>query len=132
LVFVDGEANDWDLATSVKDQLRRLGVDVSLPTWDQPPEAVREDLEDNLRQCNALIVIYGKSTVTWVRRQLLLYRKVVGQREPLPALAVYQGPPEDKPPLNIDFHNLLLIDCTRARTDAMEVQLKQFIGPFIG
>ncbi len=129
LVFVDSDPDDWDLATVIRDRLREFGVDVSLPVWDQAPEAVREDLELNLTQCHALIVVYGKSTLNWVRRQLLgLYRKAVAQREqPLQALAVYQGPPEDKAPLNIEMHNLRVIDCTHTPADQTKDQLREFI-----
>ena len=130
IVFVDSDKDDWDLAIAIRDRLKALGVDVSLPVWDQAPDEVRLDLEANLKQCHALIVVYGKSTVSWVRQQLLgLYRKAIAQREePLQALAVYQGPPENKPALHIDIQNLRLIDSTNVPSNEVDAMLREFIS----
>jgi hypothetical protein len=86
---------------------------------------IRRDLEQNLLYCDGMIVIYGIATATWVREQLLYCRKMLQQRgHPLQALAVYEGPPEPKDPL--DF-KLPFMDILNGRTGFDEVILQAFI-----
>lgn len=111
-VFVDAEKGDLHLAEAVCDELDRCGADISLPISDGTPAEIRKDLEANLLTCDALIVIYGQSTVRWVREQLMQCRKVLYRRDqPLPALAVYEGPPEEKNPLNLRLRNMRILNC---------------------
>ncbi len=125
-VFVDSEVHDLELANAVSDELARCGVDVAMPITDGTPAEIREDLQRNLAECNAMIVVYGTSTPRWVREQLMQSRRVLYRRDrPLSALAVYQGPPEGKPPLNIRMHNLKLLDCTRG---IVREELKSFLN----
>ncbi len=125
-VFVDSEVHDLELANAVSDELARCGVDVAMPITDGTPAEIREDLERNLSECNAMIVVYGSSTPRWVREQLMQSRKVLYRRDrPLSALAVYQGPPEGKPPLNIRMHNLKLLDCRRG---IVREELRSFLN----
>ncbi len=113
-VFVDSDVNDRSLAESVCDELVEMGVDVCLPITEGEPAAIREDLERNLIECNALVIVYGASTVGWVHEQLRQCRKVLAKRDRvLKALAVYQGPPEGKPGVTFRMRNLSVLDCSR-------------------
>ena len=97
----------------------------SLPTCTGKPEEIRNDLEQNLLVCDALIIIYGSATVTWVRGQLLQCRKILFRREqPLRALAIYEGPPAPKDPLDIKLANMQILDCY---TGLGEDKLKSFL-----
>ena len=93
LVFVDAEAGDAELATAVADRLAERGLACVLPLRAGSPAEVREDLEQNLLFCDALVVVWGTIGSRWVRDQLLVWRKVAWKRErPLKVLAVLQGP----------------------------------------
>jgi hypothetical protein len=86
---------------------------------------IRNDLKENLLGCDALVIIYGKTTVTWVRQQLLYCRKTIYAREqPLHAFAVYEGPPAPKEPLDLKLPSMQIIDCCSGLN---EEKLKSFL-----
>ena len=125
LVFVDAEAGDAELATAVADQLAERGLACVLPLRAGSPAEVREDLEQNLLFCDALVVVWGTIGSRWVRDQLLVWRKVAWKRErPLKVLAVLQGPPAEKEPLGLAVPHLQVIDC-RGGLDA------RALGPLV-
>jgi hypothetical protein len=118
-VFVDMEAADRSQARAVCEVLQRHGADYALPAMRGTPAEVRRDLEHHLVECDALIIVYGTSTAIWVREQLIQCRKVLARRErPLQALAVFQGPPGPKDPLDVHLANMQLIDCCEGDFEA--------------
>jgi hypothetical protein len=77
-----------------------------------------------------VIVVYGKTTNTWVRSQLLEFRKILaGRTAPLRALAVFEGPPEEKPEVDLKLQKMQTLNC---RQGAMEDQLKRFLDSVRG
>ncbi len=44
-------------------------------------EDVRLDLEENIVECDALVMVYGETTPVWVRGQLRLYPKLKHRRK---------------------------------------------------
>jgi hypothetical protein len=90
-----------------------------------PPSEIRDDLEQNLLYCDALLFIYGCTSVRWVRSQLLSCRRFLSKREePLQVIALYQGPPEEKAPVDIMLGDMHTIDC---RFGLDEAKLQEFI-----
>jgi hypothetical protein len=72
---------------------------------------VRVDLEENIVECDALVMVYGETTPVWVRGQLRLYSKLKHRRrQPLKALAIYLGPPESKPDIGMDLPEIRRIE----------------------
>ena len=111
LVFVDVEAGDAALATAVADLLSARGLACALPLRGGAPAEVREDLEQNLLLCDALLIVRGTVGARWVRDQLLLWRKVAWKRErPLRMLALVEGAPGGEEPLGLAVPNLKVID----------------------
>ncbi|MFZ4699960.1 MAG: hypothetical protein ACOYMG_07885, partial [Candidatus Methylumidiphilus sp.] len=89
------------------------------------PADNRHDLEQNLTDCDALIVIYGMTTNTWVRGQLREAHKALARRqEPLRALAVFEGPPEQKAPLDMKIQNMKVLDY---RKGISESEVRRFL-----
>ena len=97
-----------------------------LPVWSGRPAEIRQDLEQNLLDCDALIVIYGSAPVTWVREQLRQYRRIASKRRerPLRAVAVYEGPPEPKAPLDLSLPNMKTINGHKGLNEA---ELQSFL-----
>jgi hypothetical protein len=87
------------------------------------PSEVRLALEEALRDCQALIVVYGKSPTRWVREHMIESIKIAssGSQDPV-ALAVYVGPPEGKPPPPVRGTRIDVFD---GRTGLGEEQRKQ-------
>lgn len=114
LIFVNSDPADRKLAETVCQMLGEEGFGYSMPLLEatSKPSDVREDLELNLATCDGLILVYGSTPVTWVRRQLAQGRKVLSQRDhPLEALALMVGPPEAKEEVGYQLPNMRSYDC---------------------
>jgi hypothetical protein len=110
-VFVNADRSDSDVVKQMSDALEQRGVGCFLPLWDGPPESVRKDLEDNLLECDGLIIVYGSTEPSWVRDQLRQGRKILIKRKrELAAMAVFIGPPEQKSDIAVRLPNLMLLD----------------------
>lgn len=103
LVFLNSVPEDRAIAHALRTELRRHEVQVALPATGGTAEEIRVDLEENLIDCDALVLVYGQAAPVWVRGQLRLFNKLRSRREAPPrVLAVYTGPPMEKP--DLDFH----------------------------
>jgi len=94
LVFVNAADDDLQLADSVSEELDRRSIGYVLPLRQGQPSEIRQDLEQNLKECDGVILIFGRTDALWVKTQLLQARKIIPQRDhPLQIIAVYEGPP---------------------------------------
>ncbi len=111
LVYINAEAGDLELAEAVGELLEQRGIAYALPLGSGSPTEVREDFEQNLMFCDALILVYGAIHSKWVRDQLLVLRKLAWKRdEPLRALAVLEGPPAPKDPVRLALPKMMTLD----------------------
>jgi hypothetical protein len=86
---------------------------------------VRQDLEESLKICDGLVLIYGASEPSWIRDQLRQGRKILSQRaEALAALAIYLGPPPQKRELAVAMPGLITLD---GRAGMDPGTLRQFV-----
>jgi hypothetical protein len=118
-VFVNAEPADRTLAQAVSDSLNKFGIDHDLPLWDGVSDQdFRKDLESKLLICDSMLLIYGAgNNPVWVRAQIDETRRARAKREkPFQVIGIYEGPPEPKPPLNVNLRNARLINC-RTRHD---------------
>ncbi|MGH6891704.1 MAG: hypothetical protein ACREEP_05555 [Dongiaceae bacterium] len=110
-VFVNADREDLDVARQLSTLLAKQGVECYWPLLEGSPEKVRQDLQENLKECDGLVLIYGASEPSWVRDQLRQGRKVLSQRErAIAALAIYLGPPEQKKELAVALPELITLD----------------------
>jgi len=97
-LFIDADAPDDGLSTEL---VRFIDAGWSWvgyfpPRCDGDPEQVRAYLEQNLKDCDGLVVVYGAARPDWVTAQLLKARQIAAVRDRGPLkVAVYEGPPED-------------------------------------
>jgi hypothetical protein len=126
MVFVNADSQDLPLAQNVANMLSQHHVECYWPLANGTPEDVRRDLEENLSNCDGLLLIYGTSSAQWVRTQLRQGRKIMSQRErPLAALAVFEGPPVTKEDLAVAIPDLLTVNC---RNGWDELALGRFVA----
>jgi hypothetical protein len=110
-VFINADGSDLRLAENLRREFRLANLSAAIPALQGSSEEVRLDLEENIVDCDALVMIYGETTPVWVRGQLRLYSKLKGRRkQPLKALAIYFGPPESKPDIGMDLPEIHRID----------------------
>ncbi len=96
-VFIDAAEDDLEAARVIAEELKRESFGAALPILEGPPTELRADLEENIINCRALVVVYGQTTPLWVRGHLRLYNKLKeSRREPPRVLELWLEPPEDK------------------------------------
>lgn len=117
LVFVNADRDDLDIAKQIQREFQNHSFPVALPALDGAAEDVRTDLEENLLQCDALVLVYGRTSPLWVRGQLRLYNKLKARRAGQPrVMAIYSGPPEDKQDIGFTLPDVQEIDARRSVT----------------
>jgi hypothetical protein len=122
-VFVNREQDDKPITESVLRFLGDNGIDWIGPIDEGKPKEIRKDLESNLRECDGMIIVYGKSSPLWVREQLRQSRKIFARNEKLKAIGIYEGPPEPKKALETGM-DVQILNC---REGINESALKAFI-----
>lgn len=94
------------------------------------PTAIRSDLEVKLQQCGAMILVYGSAPAEWVKEQVRQIRKTVMRRKrAFKALAIYDGPPEQKVDLDFSSLEIDLIDC---RQGFEPTKMNWFLSSLVG
>jgi TIR domain len=128
VVFINTERRDRTLAEAIRDQVdARLMV--TLPVSEGKAAEVRKELEQKLVDCDALIVVYGQTTLDWVDKQLLYCNRIAPKRErPFLTLGVYDGPPEEKPTVSTRMPGLEIL-MGRQGLDAQRLQA--FLAPLL-
>lgn len=124
-VFVNADRDDLEVAQRVAEVLAQNGVECYWPLREGSPEEVRKDLEENLKDCDGLILVYGATEPSWVRDQLRQGRKILSQRErALAAMAIYLGPPDKKKEIAVALPNLITLD---GRTGLNAIAFETFL-----
>jgi TIR domain-containing protein len=120
--FINFDAADRKLAQELSDIVKTCGGDFTFPTNGPDPGENRRGLQEHLTSCDAMIIVYGRTEWTWVKSQLLECQKSKANREkPLKSLAVLEGPPEPKNPLDIYVQPMVTLD-SRARLDRPAIE----------
>jgi hypothetical protein len=96
--FINADRSDQELA----DLLLKLfegkkSWTAARPLFEGNAKDVMDDLEANLLNCDAMMLLYGHAPPSWVRAQLLRYSKLERRRdEPLRFKTMLLGPPAPK------------------------------------
>jgi hypothetical protein len=115
--FINADSTDIKLANALNAEFKRHNCTVAMRASKGSAAAINRDLEDNIVQSDAMILVYGNAEQTWVRSQLRLYNRLKPQRpRPLGALAIYKCPPKPKPTIDMAIPEAREIDCTRQFT----------------
>jgi hypothetical protein len=129
-VFINTYIDDQELAEQIGELFSKHKILCSYPippaSNSVTPQQLQEDLEETLRESDAVLIIYGNSPLPWVRSQLRQFFKIAAPRQPIPYVAVCQSPPEPKAqlhmlmPVKVDF-----LDCCH---QPLEDNLRTFIS----
>lgn len=128
-VFVARDQADQPLAEQICDMLEHCDAGWSrslLGEEGQDPQVYRQDMEERIRECDAIIVVYGRATALWVRRQLGELRKKLAEfNKQAAALAVFDGPPEPK--LNVEAKPIPYMKIVNCRHGVCEREIREFL-----
>ena len=110
-VFVIAEKADHSTAKKIKNTLKPdYMVGVPLEGKDG---SIQEDLNANLRDCDALVLVYGNAAPNWIGAQMRNMRKI-RPTNPIAHGAICCGPPPLKPDVNLSMPTFSELDCKTA------------------
>ena len=95
-VYLICDRLDREAVAVVADLLFAQGFEITLPLFEGEETALREDHEENLRVCDAVLIYFGAGTELWLRRMQRDLLRVAGLGRPGPFRAVgflAAGPP---------------------------------------
>jgi len=111
-VFLNTEPRHGEIAAEIRAALGSRAV-LAEPLRDGPAEEVRTDFEQNLIDCDAMIMVYADNA-GWARAQLRAFLKATPRRErPVRVILVIDAPAEPKPELGFHLPEMVIIDGRR-------------------
>ena len=120
-IFINATVEDRAIAQELQCSLQDFCM-VAQPLYKGTSSEIREDLKENILECNYYILVYSKSTARWVHRQLMQYRKYDRERvERIRAIFIYEELFEEKEDIGMSFPFVYSID-GRNETAFQEVQ----------
>lgn len=96
----------------LEDILFNEQFDVVIPVFDGDPGQVREDHQENLKLCDAVIIYYGKGNELWLRSAMRDLLKAVGygRKKPIEKKAVFVAGPSTPQKERFRTHEALVIN----------------------
>jgi hypothetical protein len=109
LVFLNIELRHRLIATEIRAAIGDRAAWTE-PLFEGCAEEVREDLEQNLIDCDAMVMVYADNP-GWARGQLRQFHKLTPRRaRPVRAIPVIDAPPATKPELGFYLPEMIVID----------------------
>lgn len=93
-IYLICEQRDFDAIQPLYQHLYESGFEVMLPATGE--NAIEEN-QQNLRDCDALLVYFGHGSERWLRTQFSEISKVIDRARPMLTKAVYVAPPRSQP-----------------------------------
>jgi hypothetical protein len=135
-IFVNADRNDRAFAGEVAQWLSEQGyIVLESPTTDDPAEW-RAEWESYVRECEALMLVFGRTRPGWVTQQFMQSRKVFAQREAeIELVSICIGPPPADSPGHDKLEDLALhwapmkyFRCDKGIDPAELKRIDEFIG----
>jgi len=121
MIFINATYEDIALAHKIKNILKNSSMGYSLPlevSAATTSAEIRQYLEHNLLACDAVFIIYAKTSIVWVNEQLRYCRRMQGRREqPFKAIVVYNMSSSQQIPLTVKLPNLYLLESSSSQID---------------
>lgn len=111
-VFVNADPTDRKIGQALCDEFARRHMMAFLAQYEGSASDVRKDLTDSMKDCSALIFVYGQATPIWLRDQVRMFWRLQADRGAPPRIiAVIDAPPRDKPDPGVTIPNARYINC---------------------
>jgi hypothetical protein len=110
-VYLICDQRDQEATQPLADFLFDQGLEVTLPVFEGDEAEVREDHEDNLRVCDAVLLFYGSANELWLRRKLREVQKsaALGRTRALRAKGIWVAPPSTPKKLGLRTREALVL-----------------------
>lgn len=125
LVFVNKDSQDAELSDYICQVLTNtFQVDCINPL---PPVSTGA-LEKTFLKSDSALLVYGNADLAWLEERFLDIRDIASTHDRPLSLAIYDGPPEDKPaPTTISSPNLRILNCRECLNDEEIEALRGFV-----
>jgi hypothetical protein len=108
--FINADPSDQDLARALLTAFQANHCNAFVSMNEGSAKEIEADLEESLIGCKGLFLVYGKSSLGWVRAQLRRFIKLEDRRqEPLRLKTILFGPPPAKSEIGVTGFDT--IDC---------------------
>lgn len=117
-VYLICDYKDLEGIVPVYNHLFDRGWEAILPAFEGDEAEVRQDHQDNLRDCDAVLIYYGSGNDLWLRTKLRDLQKVAGygRIKPMLAKAIYVAAPENPKKQMLRTNEALVLKCFDAFT----------------
>ena len=88
-VYLICDVRDRESTLSLRKYLSSQNIEVTIPLFEGDPAAIRQDQEENMRTCDAVIIFYGKGDESWKRSKLNDLKKINTLKRNKPLLDKY-------------------------------------------
>lgn len=113
-IFLHSAPEDLNLSVEIVPLLEAHGIDYVLPlprSIEISASDIRQDIENNILNCDAVLILYEQTTSVWIREQLGTCRRLQRKREtPLKIIAIHHQGKEKE--LNYRLDNLHIYYCS--------------------
>jgi hypothetical protein len=124
LVFINTEPRHRAIAAEIRASIGDRAA-FAEPLYEGLAEEVRIDFEQNLIDCDAMVMVYADNA-GWARAQLRAFHKLASRRErAVRAIPVIDAPPEQKPELGFYLPEIVMIASRRGIGAEALAQLSQ-------
>jgi hypothetical protein len=131
-IFINADRSDEEIADQLLNLIKaKSALMAMMPLFEGAADQILQDLEDNFKDCGALLLVYGNSRPPWVRAQIRRYIKLAKTRdEPPQVKSIILGPPAPKSDHDLgSAGGFTTIDCQNGLTDG---HLQQLIAELHG
>ena len=129
-ILVDRYSLDKHLARQVIDILGRYDIWAKEPDDGLDNRKFNRDLQDKLKDCDGLIMVYGAAPKSWVDEHLNRVMKARAlRRKPMRGIALLFGPPPDEKERSIFPPRLKEIDW---RAGVQDAEIRRFLDSLEG
>lgn len=129
-VYLSADAEDLAEAKALAERfLKPRGISWILPLTQADPADYNDFLKTSLGFCDAALVVYQAAPANCVLNLVFQCLKHISQRRevPIPALALYDGPPPTRPQMGLSLPCLRHLNC-RKDQQALETFLDTLCG----
>jgi len=110
-LYLIHDQRDTEVASFWADFLFENQIEVIRPVFEGDEAEIRDYHEENLRNCDAALILYGAATECWLRRKVRELQKSAGygRTKPAPVVAISLIPPATPEKERFRTHEALLI-----------------------
>jgi hypothetical protein len=125
-IYVIYDQRDADIASVWTDFLFKQDFELLRPIFEGDEAEIREYHQENLSNCDGLLIIYGKAGELWLRRKLREVQKSAGygRTKPMPIVAIWLVPPKTADKETFRTHEAMVIQ-------QMDTVSPESLAPFI-